>query len=142
VEHLDELDRARVAVRMARRLRCHAAQIGDYVRFADGTLERISEPLPEGRAQTSPDARFQLREHGQCYCTSGSHNEAIALSSLRASGERLLGEAWIWHHYRKGADNGVAFHVAFAVFDCPTAAGAAPQQAARESRKPAPGRIP
>lgn len=142
VGHLDELDRATIAIRMARRLRCHAPQTADYVRFPDGRIERISEPLPDGRAQTSPDGRFQLREHGDCYCTSASHNQPIALDSLRATGERLLGDAWIWHHDRRGPHNGVDFRVAFSVFECPRAAGVTSEPAVPESPKPTQRRIP
>lgn len=119
VEHLDARDRATIAIRMAHRLGRHAPEIGDYVRFPDGTLERISEPLTDGHAQTSRDARFQLREHGTCYCTSGSHNRPVALGSLRPTRERLFGDAWIWHHDRRAAGNGVEFRVAFKVFDFP-----------------------
>jgi hypothetical protein len=116
VEHLDERDRALVASRMAARQRHSGPQEGDFVRFPDGVLRRISYLWPDG-AQTSDGGRFHLCESGAC-SFSGSLYLPVPLCSLRPTSERRLGWAWIFHHDQWRADNGVEFRVAFPVFEC------------------------
>lgn len=100
----------------------HGPREGDYVRFSDGVMRRISfitplEWLPEcDSVQTSDSGSWYL---GEGYCSfSGSLFLGVKRETLRDSGERKPGRVWFFHHDYRTAHNGVETEIDFRVFNC------------------------
>ena len=93
--------------------------VGDYVVFADGVERRVSYHWTDGTGwdggcQTSDGGRFHLIS---CGCSfSGSLYPCVPTDSLTLTDEYRDGEAWIFHHDRKAAGNGVEFVTGFRVY--------------------------
>jgi hypothetical protein len=118
----DERDAAIVAERMARLDTRDEPRVGDYVRFADGTLRRVSyhwrdDEGWDGGCQTSDGGSFYLGNAGCSF--SGSLYSCVPTESLKLTSERLPGPVWIFHHDQHRAHNGVTFMPDFRVYDCP-----------------------
>ncbi len=115
---LDETDQAIVDRRMATLNTRPGPRVGDFVIFADGTERRISEKWDEF-VQTSDLAgdmagRYYLSAAGLSY--SGGLYPGILAETLTDTGETREGSAWIFHHDRHRAHNGVNFSASFRVF--------------------------
>lgn len=87
---------------------------GDFVRFADGHLERISHVWDDG-VQTSEGGSFYL---GSGYVSfSGGLNPAIPMDELQLSSENHSGSCWFFHHDYFTAHNGIRAEIAFRIYD-------------------------
>jgi hypothetical protein len=87
-------------------------RVGDYVRFADGVLRRISYHWTDGTGwdggcQSSDGGSFHLNDGGCSF--SGSLYSTVPTESLTLTDERRDGRAWIFHHDLPKAHNGVDF---------------------------------
>lgn len=112
---LDTRDSSRVAELIQALDQDTNSRVGDYVRFADGTMQRISHRWPEG-VQTSTGGRFHLGRFGCSF--SGSLNPVVPYSSLRLTDEKRDGWVWIFHHDFPRAGGGVDFKIPFRVYEC------------------------
>jgi hypothetical protein len=88
---------------------------GDFVRFACGTLRRISHIWPDG-VQTSAGGDWYL---GHGYVSfSGALYTSVPLSTLVRTDETREGRFWFFHHDRPGAGRGVGFCKDCRVYTC------------------------
>lgn len=96
------------------------ARMGDYVRFACGTLRRISHVWwagePDTAVQTSAGGSWYLGEAGCSF--SGSLFRSVPLDSLTLTDEQMQGRVWIFHHGWAQAHSAVHATVPFRVFTC------------------------
>jgi hypothetical protein len=117
VSVLDERDATILADRGRQLDAVAGPRCGDFVRFADGRLERVSHVWdwePEG-VQTSEGGSWYL---GGGYCSfSGGLNPSIPLGELTLTDERRLGSCWFFHHDWAEADNSVGVELPFRVYD-------------------------
>lgn len=97
-------------------------RVGDFVRFACGTIRRIShiwswDGLPAESVQTSCDGYgFHL---GNGYVSfSGTLFRGVHESTLTLTNELRVGRVWIWHHGMPGAGCGVETTIPFRVYTC------------------------
>jgi hypothetical protein len=121
VSTIDERDLELVRERMATLDARQGPRVGDFVRFADGTLRRISYRWTDdtgwdGGCQTSDGGSYYLGTHG--VSMSGSLHPTVPTDSLRLTDERMDGSVWVFHHDMHRAHNGVDVTVSFRVFEC------------------------
>ncbi|HEY4451022.1 MAG TPA: hypothetical protein VGN13_05460 [Solirubrobacteraceae bacterium] len=120
-KYLDERDQEIVDTRMGLMNLDRGPRVGDWVIFADGTQRRISH---DWRSEDGWDGGFQTSEGGSWYLSvggcsfSGALHPSIPKESLTDTGEMRDGQAWIFHHDRHTAHNGVNFMMPFRVFKC------------------------
>lgn len=88
--------------------------IGDYVIFPTGQLERVSHDWGDG-LQTSPSGSFYLHRSGQGEF-SGALNPSTPLDKLTLTPKRLPGSFWFFHHGEVGAGRGVYFSIECRVY--------------------------
>jgi hypothetical protein len=116
---LDAIDIALIAERMDAIDSHDGPLVGDYMVFADGVERRVSYHWTDGTGwdggcQTSDGGRFHLTS---CGCSfSGSLYPCVPTDSLTLTDEYRDGEAWIFHHDRRAAGNGVEFVTGFRVY--------------------------
>ncbi|MDB5253896.1 MAG: hypothetical protein JWP27_3065 [Flaviaesturariibacter sp.] len=125
-DHLDQHDRAAVAAAQANRdARPVQVEDGDYVRFADGQLRRVSHVWrfpadKDGPAvfsvQTSRGGSWHMSTPAGHVSFSGGLDSGRPGDAFTDTGERLDGSVWVWHHGRPAAHNGVAAVVSFRVW--------------------------
>ena len=115
--HLDTLDREILKNRLNARAQITRPRCGDFVRFPNGKVERISNRLLSG-AQTSPvrAGSFYLCAGGDA-SFSGGLNPPVPLGSLTHSSDSLPGSFWFFHHDAPGKDRGVWAEVPCRVYD-------------------------
>jgi hypothetical protein len=118
---LDSVDIAIIAEMMDTVNNHDGPRVGDYVLFADGVQRRISYRWTDGTGwdggcQTSDGGRFHLTSAGCSF--SGSLYPCVTTDSLTLTDEVRDGEAWIFHHERVAAGNGVEFITKFRVYTC------------------------
>jgi hypothetical protein len=106
----DTQDAALIADRMAALKARKGPQVGEFVRFADGTMRRISYHWTDdagwdGGVQTSDGGSFHLGEYGISF--SGSLYSTIPTDELKPTDETLPGSVWVFHHGFPGAGRGV-----------------------------------
>ena len=96
---------------------------GDFVRFACGTLRRVSHvwawsdtPRAEWSYQTSDGGSWYF-EGGVCSFSGGLH-AGVPHDTLRDTGETREGSVWFFHHNWSGAGRGVECKARFRVYDC------------------------
>lgn len=100
-------------------------KVGDFVRFSDGTMRRISCHWTDGTGwdggcQTSDlyglhSGRYYL---GDGYCNfSGGLHPAVPTEQLKPTDEFMLGAVWMFRHDHWTAHNGVDFTVPFPVWE-------------------------
>lgn len=112
---LDERDQAILDARVSALNAIPGPRVGDFVRFADGTIRRISHIWDDG-PQTSDGGSYYL---GNGYVSmSGGLFPHVPNSSITPTEEKREGSAWFFHHDYATAHNGVGVLVAFRVFDC------------------------
>lgn len=122
---LDEKDRNLRAERIGARARLIAAApdrplVGDFARFADGTLRRIShvwqwDDDPIELIQTSTDGSWHLCESGHI-SMSGSLFGGLKPDLFSLSGNWETGDVWFFHHNWWKAHNAVHTRLQFRVF--------------------------
>ena len=113
---LDERDSAIFSERFHAYQDIHGPRVGDFVRFADGHLERISHIWPDG-VQTSEGGSFYL---GDGYISfSGGLNPLIPSSELEYHADHKRGSVWFFHHDYWQAHNGVNASMDFRVYAVP-----------------------
>lgn len=117
---LDERDAAILAERVGSLAEITTPKVGDWVRFADGKLRRISHvwDWDDGNplAQTSDSGSYHL---GDGYISmSGGLYPPVPTSTLTATDERRMGYVWFFHHNRSQAHNGVTTAISFPVWSC------------------------
>ncbi len=102
--------------------------VGDFVRFADGTTRRISYIWTDGEGnmlpnaiQTSAGGSFYLGklDNGGAYVSfSGSLYRGAPFESLTDTGDTFDGDVWFFHHDYATAHNGVHCRAKFRVWRC------------------------
>lgn len=108
----------------------HDAQIGprvgDFVVYGDGTALRFTYDHDEAGLQTTSangiggggsfhfGGGLMSSDVGCNY--SGSLDPCVRRETLTETGEKRLGNVWIWHHRRPAAHNGVTVAIPFRVF--------------------------
>src|SRR5689334_9255388 len=117
----DERDEQIVASRMAKLDEQAGPRVGDFVRFADGTLRRVSyhwhgDDGWDGGCQTSDAGSYHLGNYG--VSMSGSLYSSVPTDALVLTDERMAGDVWIFHHDMAGAGRGVHFQPEFRVYTC------------------------
>lgn len=90
-------------------------RVGDFVRFADGILRRISYDWGDG-VQTSDGGSFHLGAYGVSF--SGALYGTVPTDSLTLSDEVKTGDVWVFHNGLPGAGRGVHFQPEFRVYTC------------------------
>jgi len=112
---MDERDTAILAERVTAYDKHTGPRVGDFVRFADGTMRRISHDWGDS-VQTSSGGLFYL---GKGYASfSGSLFHGVPPETLTYTGEASEGDAWFFHHDHHTAHNGVDVSMGFRVFVC------------------------
>jgi hypothetical protein len=93
-------------------------RVGDFVRFANGTLRRISHHWVN-RVQTSdtPGGSYYLGDGWLSY--SGSLYPSVPIESLTLTDETLDGAVWFFDRDWMRASARVLARVAFRVYTCP-----------------------
>lgn len=110
-----------VARRMAMLDAREGPRVGDFVRFADGTLRRCSYHWSDDAGW---DGGMQTSDHGSYYLgegyvsMSGSLHPCVPTDSLKQTDETHAGAVWIFHHDIRRAGGAVHFELPFRVFDC------------------------
>lgn len=117
----DERDQAILDERQAAFLARTGPQVGHYVRFADGTMRRISHVWDWGEpekvsVQTSDAGSWHLG--GSWISFSGSLYTGIPATTLTKTGETKDGRVWLFHHGFAGAYRGVNAHIPLPVWEC------------------------
>jgi hypothetical protein len=121
---LDERDQAILRARARRYELREGPRVGDYVRFADDALRRVShvwELAPEPDSiQTSDGGSWYLGMSGtEAYGSfSGSLYSGVPSDSLTLTDERLPGRFWFFHHDHWTAHNGVDVEIPCRVYEC------------------------
>ncbi len=116
----DERDAEIVATRAAT-LAANPINVGDFIRFADGTTRRVSYIWPgdddaPGSIQTSAGGSYYL---GDGYVSfSGALFIGVPFASLTDTGDTFDGDVWIFHHDHACAHNGVHTTIKFRVWHC------------------------
>ena len=90
--------------------------IGDFVDFADGHFERVSN-VWRGWLQTTEVGSFHLCETGNG-SFSGEPNPSIRKDHFRDSGTKRLGEFWFFHHDLWMEHNGIECQAPCRVWNC------------------------
>lgn len=117
----DERDDAILAERVAALDAVEGPRVGDFVRFNEGTVRRISyiwrdEHETAFNVQTSDGGSFYL---GNGYVSmSGSLYSGVKLDTLTLTDETRTGSVWFFHHDMAGQDRGVGARMTFRVFEC------------------------
>jgi hypothetical protein len=117
----DERDAAILLERIAELDAVDGPRCGDFVRFADGVLRRIShlwqwgDPTMDG-AQTSDGGSWYL---GHGYTSfSGSLYPIVRFPTLTLTDETRMGSVWFFHRDHHSAHNGVDVMIPFRVYEC------------------------
>lgn len=118
---LDERDAVILANRIVALERVDGPRVGDFVRFADGTLRRISyhwrdDAGWDGGCQTSDGGSWYLGDGFVSF--SGALYSAIPTESLRRTDEQRQGSVWFFHHDYRTAGGGIDALIPFRVYEC------------------------
>lgn len=89
-------------------------RVGDYVKFSDGVIRRVSFLTPEGGVQTSRGGSFYLGNGWVSF--SGSLFQPVPSGTLKRAGWQSPGSVWFFHHDYASAGNGVDAKLQFRVF--------------------------
>ena len=119
----DDRDRAAVASIMASLDEDTRPRVGDFIRFADGTMQRIAILERCGQAerwvllQPARSGSWHLGQYGASY--SGGPADSIPPGTvLTDSGEKRAGMVWVFHHGLRSAGRGVDLTASWRVYDC------------------------
>lgn len=114
---LDKQDADIIKTRMGKRVMLSGPQVGDYVRFMDGTEQRISYVWEKSFQVEANVGSYYLLKSGHL-SMSGAHFPALDVRILKRVDQTREGEAWIFHHDQHTKDNGVYFLAQFRVWEC------------------------
>jgi hypothetical protein len=128
----DKQDAKLLERRQAKFTRKTTPQVGDFVRFKDGTIRRISYVWDfedeEARVQTADamggsyylgDFLDHWEPSDDCYvCYSGGLYPGIPANTLKLTDERKEGWFWFFHHDQAEAHNGVDCTMPCRVWEC------------------------
>jgi hypothetical protein len=89
--------------------------VGDFVRFADGTLRRVAHEWPDG-VQTSDNGSFYLDIGG--ISMSGGLYRTVPTDTLKMTLEIRDGDVWFFHHDFPTTGGGVPAVLGFHVWAC------------------------
>jgi hypothetical protein len=95
-------------------------RVGDYIRFADGELRRVSYIWRYDDA----DQSIQTSKGGSYYLgdgfvsMSGSLFTGIKPDTLTPTTELMAGSVWFFHHNLAGAGRGKNAYINFRVYEC------------------------
>jgi hypothetical protein len=96
----------------------HGVRVGDWVRFADGTLRRVShiwrEDADPVSVQTSDGGSFYLGDRYVSF--SGGLHPGIDPATLTPTDEAKSGSCWFFHHDWARAGGAVSVTIPFRVF--------------------------
>lgn len=117
---LDERDAAILAERIAKLDSRDDFRCGDYVRFPDGRMERVSFVAPREwgdmhGVQTSTGGSWYLGDGYSSF--SGSLNDFIPAARLKITDEIRPGSCWFFHHDYWTAGGGVDVEAPFRVYE-------------------------
>jgi hypothetical protein len=89
-------------------------RIGDWIKYADGTILRIGHVWTDDAVQPVPGGSFYL---GDGYVSfSGSLYRGVPINSLTATSQKRRGRVWFFHDDQSRADNSVHLYAEFRVF--------------------------
>jgi len=112
---LDEKDQRILAGRVAALDEVEGPRVGDFVRFADGVVRRVSYHWGD-TVQTSDGGSYYL---GNGWVSmSGSLYPGVPVGLLTLTDETRDGSVWFFHHDWAKAHNGVHASIPFRVFSC------------------------
>lgn len=107
MNQLDQIDQNYLEKAAQLRSQFQRPDMGDFVLFPTGELERFSHDWDVG-IQTSPGGSFYLLSDGHAYLSCGGLNPLIPTSSIEEiPGVTLPGRFWFFHHAQPGAGRGV-----------------------------------
>lgn len=117
----DQFDAGILSERQKARLSKRKIQQGDFIRHHDGRLARVTHVWEDGAqttrfSETGEGGSFYLGEGGGM-SYSGSLEPSLPLTHLRESSDVRKGRAWIFHHNRAEAHNGVDCELYVRVWD-------------------------
>lgn len=112
---------AEIRDRRAQALKAHKLNVGDFVRFSDDVVRRVSYIWPDedGRpesVQTSDGGSFYLGNGFVSF--SGSLHHGVPFDSFVDTGDTFDGDVWIFHHDIPGAGCGVNTTIKFKIWRC------------------------
>jgi hypothetical protein len=120
----DDRDQGILAARMASYDTIQGPRVGDFIRFTDGVLVRVSHVWEDGKVQTT-DGRFGARfylgdvsDRGAYISFSGGLDEGVWKNTLTQTEETMEGSVWFFHHGFTGGGRGVDTKATFRVFAC------------------------
>ena len=126
---LDSFDAAILEARKANLSDFTEPIVGDWLRFSDGRMERVTHIWPAdwhadeiATVQTTHPkfglGSFYLGQHGCSY--SGALDDGIKVDRLTFTGELRPGGCWFFHHDHARAHNGVSVEIPFRVYEVTT----------------------
>jgi hypothetical protein len=121
---MDARDSEILRVRAAAFLARQQVKQGDFIRFANGTIRRVSHVWtdennqPDGVQTTMKDTggSFYLGDGYMSY--SGGMWPSIPANTLTRAVELMDGRAWFFHHDYSQAHNGIDVNIPCPVWDC------------------------
>lgn len=115
---LDDRDREILRDRFNRRQENGGPLIGDFVRFADGTLRRFTYAWDDGLQTTvdGSDGSFYIHASGNGDY-SGGLAAIVRRETLTPTAETREGAFWFFHHDWRGAGRGVPAFVPCRVYE-------------------------
>ena len=116
MKNLDSIDQSYLEKAALLRSQIQGPDIGDYILFPTGELERLSHDWGDGY-QTSPGGSFFLYANGHSSLSCGGLNPLVPTDSIEEiTGAALQGSFWFFHHGSAGAGRGVYVDSACRVF--------------------------
>jgi len=113
---LDHIDQSYLDKAAQLRSKFQRPDMGDFVLFPTGQLERFSHDWDVG-IQTSPGGSYYLQANGHAYLSCGGLNPKIPTNSIEElPGVTLQGRFWFFHHAQPGAGRGVYVDCACRVY--------------------------
>ncbi len=112
----DNRDVELLAERVRKRERLQGPRIGDFIKFADGVMHRISYDW-DGGLQTCDKGSFYIDGSGHADF-SGGHYPIIDLANIETTTELMDGDFWFFHHDIRGAHRGVYCKAPCRIFMC------------------------
>ena len=113
---LDKQDQDILARRVATLNKDASPRVGDWVKFSDGIMRRISH-IRSHDIQTSDRGRYYLGD-GCVMFMSGDLFHAISTDSLALADEVRPGSVWFFHHDYPREGNSVDVTIPFRVYAC------------------------
>lgn len=115
-----ERDLRRAEVAQARRHDHHQPLVGDFVRFHDNSMRRLSVSYGDRKWQVSYQENtcaFFLCDDGRSDCSAGSHS-FFFVSGVEPTNQRRKADFWMWHDGQSGAYRGTGVAIDVRVWLC------------------------